>query len=166
MTHEPPDTTPPAKPGAFELFIGSGFLSGYSPIASGTVGSAFAAAIYYLVPGFEGPYIIMPLIVAFFLYGIHVSDKMEVYYGHDPAQVTVDEVVGMWLSFLLLPKTLVLTIAGFFIFRVLDIVKPFPARRFEQQKGGFGIMMDDVVAGFYSNLLLHVLAAVLQYSGQ
>lgn len=165
MTQASPDQTTPLKPGAFELFVGSGFLTGYAPVASGTVGSALAAAIYYLVPGFEGPYIIMPLTAALFLYGLHASEKMEAYYGHDPAEVTVDEFVGMWLSLLLLPKTLVLTVAGFFIFRLLDIIKPFPARRFEQQQGGFGIMMDDVIAGVYTNLLLHLLATILQFSG-
>jgi len=165
MTHASPDQQETKKPDLVTLFVGSGFLTGYSPIASGTAGSAIAALIYYFVPGFEGPYIIMPLTVAFFLYGIRVSDKMEAYYGHDPAQVTVDEVVGMWLSLLLLPKTLLLTIAGFFIFRILDIVKPFPAKRFEQQPGGFGIMMDDVIAGFYTNILLHLLAGLQQFAG-
>ncbi len=164
MTHAPSDAAAP-RPHSLELFIGSGFLTGYSPVASGTVASALAAAIYFLIPGFEGPYVIMPITVAFFLLGIRSADKMERYYGNDPAEVTVDEFVGMWLSLFLLPKTLLLTIAGFFIFRLLDILKPFPARRFEQEGGGFGIMMDDVIAGFYTNLLLHALAAIVQFSG-
>lgn len=158
-------TEPGTRPSRLILFFGSGFLSGYAPFASGTVGSAVALALYHLIPGFDGPYIIMPVTVAFFLIGIHASEKMEVYYGHDPAEVTIDEMVGMWVSLLLLPPSLFLSLIGFFLFRVFDIIKPFPAKRFEQQPGGFGIMMDDVVAGLYTNIALHLVAAVMQFSG-
>lgn len=162
MAPELPEGSQPERPGSLTLFIGSGFLTGYAPIASGTVGSALAALLYFLIPGFENPFVLIPTTVAFFLIGISVSRRMEVYYGHDPAEATVDEVVGMWLSMVFLPKTLIMTLAGFLIFRILDIVKPFPARRFEQLHGGYGIMMDDVVAGMYTNILLHLLLALLQ----
>jgi len=163
MTTNIPDST--SRPNPIVLFLGSGLLSGYSPIASGTVGSAVALAIYLLVPGFDSPYVIMSVTAACFLFGISASEKMESFYGNDPAEVTIDEMVGMWMSLMLLPFSTPLAVLGFFIFRVLDIVKPFPAKRFEQQKGGFGIMMDDVVAGVYTNLILHMVAAIMQFSG-
>jgi phosphatidylglycerophosphatase A len=79
---------------------------------------------------------------------------MEHFYGHDPAVVTIDEVVGMWISLFLLPKKIGAVLAAFFIFRFLDIIKPYPAQKFDAMHGGFGIMMDDVVAGLYTNLIL------------
>ncbi len=165
MAPEPPRPIQPEKPGAFTLFIGSGFLTGYAPFASGTVASALAAVLYYAIPGFEDPFIGIPLIAGLFLIGIRASGQMETYYGHDPAEATVDEVVGMWISLAFLPKTLLVVITGFFLFRIFDIVKPYPARRFEQQPGGYGIMMDDVVAAVYANILLHLLLSVLHLFG-
>ena len=81
---------------------------------------------------------------------------MEQRYGHDPAEVTIDEVVGMWISLFLLPKKIFIVIAAFFVFRFFDIIKPFPARKFDKMHGGFGIMMDDVIAGIYTNIILQI----------
>ena len=81
---------------------------------------------------------------------------MEKRYGHDPAEVTIDEVLGMWVSLLLLPKKIIIIIAAFFIFRFFDIIKPFPARKFDAMHGGLGIMMDDVIAGIYANIILQI----------
>jgi phosphatidylglycerophosphatase A len=81
---------------------------------------------------------------------------MEKRYGHDPAEVTIDEVLGMWISLLLLPKKIFIVIAAFFIFRFFDIIKPFPARKFDAMHGGLGIMMDDVIAGIYANIILQI----------
>jgi len=85
---------------------------------------------------------------------------MEKVYGHDPGEVTIDEVLGMWISLLFLPKTILVAALAFFIFRVLDIVKPFPARRFDNIRGGSGIMFDDVVSAIYTNLLLQLALAL------
>lgn len=137
----------------------SALFSGYSPVASGTFGSLVGLAVYF-IPGFEQPYYIMPACVIVFLAGIKASDVMELRYGHDPAEVTIDEVLGMWFSLFLLPKSLIIAGSGFFIFRILDIVKPFPARKFDAMKGGFGIMMDDVVAAFYTNLILQLMFSI------
>jgi phosphatidylglycerophosphatase A len=136
----------------------SGLFSGFSPAASGTVGSAVALALYS-IPGFEIPYVLLPLCVLVFFLGVKASDAMEKVYGHDPAEVTIDEVLGMWISLLFLPKTLVVAGLAFFIFRILDIIKPFPARRLDNTKGGSGIMLDDVVSGAYTNLVLQLLVA-------
>lgn len=139
----------------FEKLIGSGFYTGYIPIASGTFGSIAAIAIY-LIPGFEKLEIIVPAIILFFLYGLVVSTKFEKVYGKDPSQCTVDEVVGTWISLIALPKTFLIILTSFLIWRTLDIIKPFPAGTSEKLQGGVGIMIDDVISAFYSLIIVHL----------
>jgi phosphatidylglycerophosphatase A len=125
-------------------------------VASGTAGSLIGLAIY-AVPGFENTWLLSCAIVVVFLVGIRVSGVMERAFGHDPAQVTIDEIVGMWISLLALPKSIAVAAGAFLLFRVFDIIKPYPARRFDRMTGGVGIMMDDVVAGVYANVILRLL---------
>ncbi|MBM4159876.1 MAG: phosphatidylglycerophosphatase A [Ignavibacteria bacterium] len=139
--------------------FGSAFFSGYSPAASGTVGTAVGLAIYF-IPGFEQVFIILPACLIVFLLGIRAAGSMERAYGHDPGEVTIDEVLGMWISLLFLPKSLLIAFVAFFLFRILDIVKPFPARRFDDKKGGLGIMADDVICGIYTNIILQILVVL------
>ena len=144
----------------FEKFIGSGFYTGYFPVASGTVGS-FAALLIYLIPGFENLIIIIPAIIIFAVYGIYLGNKFEIKYGKDPSECTVDEVVGTWISLLALPKTIGIIVAAFLIWRILDIIKPPPARGLEKLKGGLGIMIDDVVSGIYTLIIMHLIVYLL-----
>ncbi len=143
----------------FEKFIGSGFLTGYIPTASGTFGS-LAALVIYFIPGFEKLSILIPAIIIFMLYGIYVGSKFEKQYGEDPAECTVDEVVGMWITLILVPKTILFAVISFFVWRIMDIIKIPPARQVEKLKGGLGIMMDDVVAGIYSLVLVHFILLI------
>ena len=138
-----------------EKLLGSGFYTGYVPIASGTFGT-LAALFIYLIPGFENLYVIIPAIIIFFIYGIYVGNKFENIYGKDPSECTIDEVVGTWISYLLLPKTIGIIIITFFLWRALDIFKPYPARKLEDLSGGLGIMIDDVVSGFYTLIIMHL----------
>jgi len=140
----------------FEKIIGSGLFTGYIPVASGTFGSLIAIVIYW-IPGFEQIHIILPSIVILFIYGVYVSSKFEKVYGKDPSQCTVDELVGTWISLIAIPKSILLTLTSFFIWRALDIIKPFPARSSEKLPGGWGIMIDDVISGFYSVILVHLI---------
>ena len=142
-----------------ENLLGSGFYTGYIPFASGTFGS-LAALIIYWIPGFEKPVILIPAIILFTFYGIYVGSKFEVRFGKDPAECTIDEIVGMWISLLFLPKGFVVSLVAFLIWRALDIIKPYPANKFEELKGGLGIMMDDVTAGLYSLILIHILIII------
>jgi len=144
----------------FEKLIGSGFLTGYSPVASGTVGS-IAALLIYLIPGFEQLFIIIPAIILFLVYGIYLGDKFEAEYGKDPAQCTIDEIVGTWISLIALPKTTWIIVAAFLLWRILDIIKPAPARNLEKLKGGLGIMIDDVVSGIYTLIIMHLIVYLL-----
>lgn len=139
-----------------ERFLGSGFYTGYFPVASGTVASA-AAIFIYAIPGFENLYVIIPAIIILFIYGVFVGNKFEKVYGKDPAECTIDELVGTWISLIALPKTILISAAAFFLWRILDIVKPPPARNLEKLKGGFGIMIDDVVSAIFTLLIMHLL---------
>ncbi|MGA8264395.1 MAG: phosphatidylglycerophosphatase A [Ignavibacteriaceae bacterium] len=146
----------------FEKMLGSGFFTGYMPIVPGTFGS-LAALLIYFIPGFEKPLIIIPAIIVFMVYGIYVGNKFDKVYGKDPRQCTIDEVVGMWISLLFLPKRIIVSVIAFIVWRVFDIVKPFPARNLEKLEGGLGIMIDDVVAGFYSLIVLQVLLYIFKF---
>jgi len=139
----------------FEKFIGSGFYTGYSPYISGTVGS-LAALIIFLIPGCERLFVIIPAIIIFMVYGIYLGNKFEVEYGKDPSQCTVDEVVGMWISLVALPKSIDIVVSAFILWRILDIIKPPPARNLERLKGGLGIMIDDVISGIYTLIIMHL----------
>jgi phosphatidylglycerophosphatase A len=129
-------------------------------MVSGTVGSLVATLIY-LIPGFENLNIIIPITVALFLYGINVGTKFETKYGKDPAQCTIDEFVGTWISYIALPKTIGIIVVTFFLWRILDIIKPPPARNLEKLKGGMGIMIDDVVSGLYTLIIMHLVVYLL-----
>ena len=156
-----PSTAEESRPpvGFLTKAFASGLFSGFSPIASGTVGSAVGLAIYW-IPGIENPYILTPLTLLVLLFGIKASTIMEKSYGHDPSEVTIDEVVGMWISVLFLPKRILIALIAFFVFRILDIVKPYPARKFDSLHGGAGIMLDDVVSAIYTNLFVQVVVAL------
>ena len=146
----------------FEKMLGSGFFTGYIPIVPGTFGS-LAGLLIYIIPGFEDPVVIIPAIIVFTAYGIYVGNKFDKIYGKDPHQCTIDEVVGMWISLLFLPKRIAVSILAFIVWRVFDIIKPFPAKNLEKLEGGLGIMIDDVVAGFYALIVMQVLLQLIKF---
>ncbi len=138
-----------------DKLISTGLGTGLSPVAPGTVGSLLGLIIYF-APGFERAYFIIPAILVFFVWGTSAASRMEVSYGHDPSRVVIDEIVAMWISLLFLPKRLLLAVMAFLIFRILDVFKPFPAGYFDRHNGGLSIMMDDLVCGVYTNILLQL----------
>lgn len=139
-----------------EIVLATGFYTGYIPIAQGTFGSILATFIY-CIPGFENPWFLIPMTIITLIYGVKVCSKMEKLLGKDPSECTIDEFVGTWISYLFLPKTILVIIIAFFIWRILDILKPLPANLMENIPGGWGIMLDDVVSGFYTALIVHLL---------
>lgn len=141
--------------------IGSGLFSGYFPFAPGTIGSIFALLIF-LIPGFENYFIIIPFIVVSFAIGIPLGNYFEEIYSKDPKQFTLDEFTGMWIALLATPKSIELILLTFAIWRILDIYKPFPANKAEQLKGGWGIMLDDVVSGMYSLIIIIIFKVLFQ----
>ena len=104
------------------------------------------------------------LLVAFAV-GVYTADKAAPEWGKDPGQVVVDEGVGFLFTVALLPTDIWTVIVAFFVFRVLDIIKPPPARQLEALPGGWGIVVDDVVAGIYGNLLIRLLFFLVERIG-
>jgi len=145
----------------FEKILGSGFYTGYIPLASGTFGS-LAGLILYAIPGFEIPLVSFSAIILFTVIGIYIGNKFDEIYGKDPAECTIDEIVGMWITLLYLPKTIWISILAFIVWRALDVIKPFPARKLEKLKGGLGIMIDDIVAGVYSLGIVHLILFIFR----
>lgn len=143
--------------------IGSGAFMGFVPVASGTVASLGALILYYFTPLSEITVALGVATLVCFFAGIPVSTRIERALGHDPALVVIDEVVGMWLALLFIPKSIITAALAFLLFRAFDILKPQPAKYFDGIGGGFGIMMDDVIAGIYANLVLQVVL-VLSHS--
>ena len=140
----------------FSRCLATGLFSGYSPIVPGTAGSLVGLA-FYLIPGMENPItLFVATIIGFFAGGI-VSGQMERRFGEDPHVVVIDEIVGMWISLLLLPKTIWVVGAAFILFRMYDTIKPPPARRLEHVKQGWGVMLDDVAAAAYANVTVRIL---------
>jgi phosphatidylglycerophosphatase A len=101
-------------------------------------------------------FVIIPATLVIIFYGIYIGTKFEAEYGKDPAQCTIDEVAGTWISLIALPKTIGIIIATFLLWRILDIIKPPPARNLERLKGGLGIMIDDVISGIYTLIIMHL----------
>lgn len=141
----------------FEKIIGSGLYTGYIPFASGTFGSLVALLIYIIIPRTEDYRALLFLIILFTITGTIVSNKFEKKYGKDPAECTIDEWVGTWMALINLPKEILWISVAFLIWRFLDIIKPFPARQSEKLKGGFGIMADDIISGFYTFLIMQII---------
>ena len=142
-----------------EKLIGSGFYSGFIPFAPGTFGS-FVALLIYLIPGFENPTILLFVISLFTVLGISLGTKFESIYGKDPKQCTIDEMVGMWISLIFIPKKIWFIAFAFVVWRVLDIIKPFPANISEKLNGGIGIMLDDIIAAFYTLVIIHIIILI------
>jgi phosphatidylglycerophosphatase A len=134
--------------------VATGLGSGYAPFAPGTAGSLVGLALFWPVHHLTlaGQCVATALVFALGVAAAgHVARRSGI---EDPGLVVADEVVGMWVSLLGLPLTGVTAAAGFFLFRVFDVFKPYPARDLERLPGGWGIMCDDVMAGVYANLLL------------
>ena len=130
--------------------------TGYAPVAPGTFGSAAGLIVWWLLP--SSPAVQLAAIVVVFALGSWSGSVAETHFkGTDPGPVVLDEVLGMLITLFMNPVGWAGAILGFLLFRVADIVKPYPANRLEALHGGFGIMADDAMAAVYSNIGLRVL---------
>ena len=128
---------------------------GYIGKGAGTVAAVACSICWYLAyrNGYQPvPSLIITVLIT--ILGIWSSNVVSKIWGKDPARVVIDEVAGMCISLLFLPVTLKYVIAALILFRFFDIVKPLFIRKIEKLPGGWGIMLDDVVAGIYTNILL------------
>lgn len=134
--------------------------SGYAPFAPGTAGSALAVLLFWPIARAHWG-VQLAACGVLFLIGTAAADHVSRKLGaKDPGVVVVDEVAGQWLTLIGLPFTPLVALAGFLLFRVMDVVKPWPARDLERLPGGWGIMADDVAAGLYAHLTLRVVLLV------
>jgi phosphatidylglycerophosphatase A len=143
-------------------FLAFGFGSGLSPLAPGTMGTLvavpFAIALKSLDPLWYGAILLLA-----FVLGVVLCGRVSKYLGvHDHGAIVWDEIVGYWLAVALLPNQWQWFLAAFALFRFFDILKPWPIHQLDKKiSGGFGIMIDDVVAGLYTLALLAALAMLL-----
>jgi phosphatidylglycerophosphatase A len=169
---DPRPDTPEGNTVPFAVrLIATGLYTGYVPWASGTFGS-LAGLLILLIPGADSAGVLSVLIVTGFFVGVYTSGCVARAEGNrltrtaaaakamfqgpvhdqpDPSIVVIDEIVGMWISLAGITPGAVTFIAAFLFFRVFDVLKPEPARSLERVPGGWGIMLDDVVAGVYAN---------------
>lgn len=139
------------------VFVATVGYCGYSPFAPGTVGSAAGLVVYLLVWWTHSPVVETALIVALFAVGVWAGTTAEQYFGGvDPGPVVIDEVVGMLVTLAFIPVGLSGAVVGFLLFRVFDVIKPYPAGRLEQLHGGLGVMADDAMAAVYANVSLRI----------
>jgi phosphatidylglycerophosphatase A len=149
----------------FYHLIATAMGSGYAPLAPGTAGSLLAVfLIYYFFPP---TWILVISILLLFFLGVYTSGKLEKIHGEDPSLVVIDEVVGMALSLLFLPRNWLLFLSAFLLFRLFDIVKPAPINASQKLRAGWGIMIDDVLAGISALIAVHILRLLYIFlSGQ
>lgn len=138
-------------------FIGTAGGAGHSPVAPGTAGSFVAALLFFYLgtSAWTIQLIVIGLVIGI---GIWSANELEEFTGlHDDRRIVVDEVIGLWITLFAFPPTIGIVVAGFFLFRLTDIVKPFPANWIDERwKGGNSVIFDDVVAGIYAHLLLRL----------
>jgi phosphatidylglycerophosphatase A len=131
------------------------FYCGYFPGAPGTFASAAAVFLYWILRGHVGLY--LAGFAALTAWGFFSGGAMEKMVGRkDPGCIVIDEVSGVLISFFLLPPVPKVLWTAFFLFRAFDMFKIYPANKFEICKGGTGIMMDDIIAGIYTNLVMQI----------
>ena len=140
------------------MFIATGCYSGYLPKAPGTWGSLVGLLLFYLLHALSLP-VYLAVVAGLFVVGSFAAGEAEkILDNRDPGVVVIDEIVGILITMIAVPVTPLTMALGFILFRIFDIAKPFPVNFFDQRfHGGLGIMLDDVVAGIYSLIILQLL---------
>ena len=139
-------------------FLAFGFGAGLAPKAPGTAGTLVAVPLYLLLINTLNLYAYLGVVGAAFILGIYLCGRTAADLGvHDHGGIVWDEFVGFWITMILVPPTWYWLLAGFVLFRCFDILKPFPIGLLDKKvQGGFGIMLDDVIAGVFAGVMLHI----------
>jgi phosphatidylglycerophosphatase A len=144
------------------LALATVFGLGYAPVAPGTFGSAAGLLLWAVLPA--SPVVMGAVIAIIFAIGVWSGGVAERHLAStDPGPVVIDEVMGMLITLYMTPVGWLGALAGFFLFRGFDILKPYPADRFERLPGGFGVMADDGMAAIYANIVLKVVIALIAF---
>ncbi|HLI80312.1 MAG TPA: phosphatidylglycerophosphatase A [Candidatus Binataceae bacterium] len=148
------------------IFFATGVYTGYSPFAPGTAGSVVGLIIgyFFCAPMWQDePMIFAAIFAAAFVPACLIAGRAEQIFGeHDSSKIVLDEVMGMIATMFLNPLGWRWLLGGFLLFRIFDIIKPFPASLIDRKMpGGPGVMLDDLFAGIYANIVLRILARVL-----
>ena len=151
---------------SFIIFFATGAYSGYSPFAPGTAGSLVGVLVVWLAFGplwSDAPLLALVVFVAAFAISCWIAGRAEeIFKEPDSSKIVIDEVLGMVATMYGNPLTAPWMLAGFALFRVFDVMKPFPAGWIDRQvEGGAGVMLDDLASAIYANLLLQVARRVL-----
>ena len=144
------------------MFLATGFYIGNIPFAPGTFGSLIGLPLCFALTGISlAPALLGTLF--FILFAVCIADAAEkILKQNDPGCIVIDEIAGMMVTLIGLPFNPITVLIGFIIFRILDILKPFPIRNLDKQiPGGLGVVADDVAAGIIANLLLRIIIHIL-----
>jgi len=134
--------------------LATGLYTGYSPVAPGTAGSVVGVLIFWLLPA-ERFMLFAVVLGLLFIFGIWSAGQIEQWSNSkDNPIIVIDEIVGMLLTLTMMQKSFKWVAIGFILFRLFDIIKPYPARAMEKLPRGYGVMMDDVIAGIYALVCL------------
>ncbi|MCP4146530.1 MAG: phosphatidylglycerophosphatase A [bacterium] len=141
------------------VLIATVFYIGRIPILPGTITSLVTMLLMYYIPAYwQAPYYVhlVAIAVVFFI-GVPAANAAEVFFNKkDPGQCTIDEVAGQMIALLFVPHEITYYIAGFVLFRIFDMAKPFPVRSAEKIPRGYGVMADDVAAGLYALIPMQI----------
>jgi phosphatidylglycerophosphatase A len=141
------------------MTFATGFGTGYLPRIPGTIGTLLAALVYWYGLSHLAPTYYLLITTAIIVAGIPISGRAELISNKkDDPKIVIDEIAGYLITMLFIQKTLLLTLAGFVLFRFFDIVKPFGIKKLQRLNGGTGIMIDDIACGLITNFLLRVIS--------
>ncbi len=146
--------------------IASGFYTGYVPVAPGTFGSLFGAVLVYLINFILVQFVVgsnifitinLILIVLVYLIGVWSIGKVHQEWKHDDKRIVIDEIVGVWISLIVVPFKVKYYLLAFLVFRFFDILKPLGIKKIDGFSSNISVMLDDVLAGFYSMLVVFII---------
>lgn len=155
----------------FHVVLSTGLGTGFVPKAPGTAGAFLALVVWFILYWKLNVqtlfFVTLSLIIVTTVVGVWTSNVMERYWGKDPRSVNIDEFVGTWIPLLVAPcgqYTIVLALIGFISFRVIDIFKPLGCRWIDKNvPGGWGVMLDDVLAGAYALIIVAILKLLVTH---
>jgi phosphatidylglycerophosphatase A len=148
----------------FHKFFITGIFTGYLPIAPGSWGSLAAGIILWFVwPALW--YYQLLIIFLFYPIAVYFAGKGVKYFGHDDRHIVIDEMMGQAITLFMAPHNVIAYCLGFFLFRIFDIVKLQPARKWEKIPGGTGVVADDIAAGVYAVIVLQLIVTLIRRWG-